>query len=139
MTNIKDVKNLLEKSQTIAIVGLSTNPERDSYIVADYLRNHGYKIIPINPNIENWNGLKSYQRVIDVTDTVDIIDIFRKNEAVLDIVKEALRLRQKPKAIWIQLGIENNEARELAEKNDLFVVGNKCIKIEHQRLFSNHL
>lgn len=131
-----EIKKILEEVKTIAVVGLSDNPDRDSYIVAKYLQEHGYKIIPVNPNIKEWNGIKSYLDMMSIPSNIkiDIVDIFRKSEFVTEIVKEATALKKKPKLIWMQLGIENKEAKELAEKNGIEVIQNRCIKIEHQKL-----
>lgn len=131
-----DIQKLFKTSHVIAVVGLSDKFDRDSYKVADYLLYNEFEIIPINPNIDSWNGIEAYASLLEIQKEVhvDIVDIFRKSEFVLDVVKEAIRLNPKPKAIWMQLGVESKEARELAEKNGIFVVENKCIRIEHQKL-----
>ncbi len=123
------IEKLLRKSKRIAIVGLSNNPERDSYKVAKYLLSQGYEIIPINPNISEWNGIPSLSSVDDL-DHADIIDVFRRSEAIPDIAKKA---RGKAKALWLQFGAENEKAKEFF---DGLVVMNRCIMQEHKRLFN---
>lgn len=128
---------MLKNTKTIAIVGLSDKVDRDSYQVALYLQNAGYTIIPINPNITSWNGIKAYPRLLDIPNEIhiDIVDIFRKSEFIEQIVDEVLAMKNKPKAIWMQLGIENEEAKKKAEHASILVIENKCIKIEHQKFF----
>lgn len=126
------ISSLLKNSTTIAVVGISGNPERDSYKVAEYLQKQGYKIIPINPAIKEVLGEKSYSSLSQVSMPVDIVDVFRRSEKVPEVIKEALRI--KPKAIWLQLGVVNEEAAKQAIEEGLTVIMDRCIKIEHNRL-----
>jgi hypothetical protein len=126
------ISSLLKNSTTIAVVGISDNPERDSYKVAEYLQKQGYKIIPINPAIEEVLGEKAYSSLNQVSMPVDIVDVFRRSEKVPEVIKEALRA--KPKAIWLQLGVVNEEASKQAIEKGLIVIMDRCIKIEHNRL-----
>ena len=133
---IEEIKKLLTESKTIAIAGLSDKPERDSYDVAMYLKNAGYAIIPVNPNIREWNGTKAYTSPLEIPDSikVDVIDIFRRSEFVEEIVNDALKMKSRPKEIWLQLGIENERAAEKARNAGIIVIQDKCIKIEHVKL-----
>jgi len=132
--NTDDVKKgLLEKSHTIAVVGLSSNNEKASNVVANYLIAHGYRVIPVNPGYAEILGQKCYPSLSGIPEKVDIVDIFMRSEKVLPVVEEAVKL--KPGAIWLQLGIINPEAQELAESNNILFFMNLCIKQEHERLF----
>ncbi len=128
------------QSKTIAVVGLSNNPERPSYDVAKYLTSHGYRIVPINPTIEEVLGEKSYKSLLDLPDElkreIEVVDIFRRPEDIPPIVEQAIELRRNydnPKAIWMQLGIVNEEAARKARESGLDVVMDRCMKIEHAR------
>ena len=129
----ENIKELLQSSKTIAIVGLSDNPERDSNKVAVYLKNNGYTIIPVNPAKEEIMGEKSYPDLKSVPVAVDIVDIFRRVEAIPDIVDDAIAI--KAGAVWMQLGLAHNKSAKKARNAGLDVVQAKCIKIEHVRLF----
>ncbi len=133
ITEDNEIKDLLEKSKTIAVLGLSPNPERDSNTVGKYLKEKGYKIIPIRPGQEELLGEKAYASLDDIDDSIDIIDVFRNPAQILPHALEALRV--KPKVFWMQLGIENQEAAELLISSGVDVIMNRCIKIEHDRLF----
>lgn len=129
-----EIKEILTKYKTIAIVGVSDKPDRDSYIVAEYLLNQGYKIIPVNPNIDSIFGLKSYPDLLSIPDEIDIVDIFRRPEFVEEIVDQAIQ--KKAKVVWMQLGVINEKAAQKAEKAGLKVIMNKCIKVEHMYRFN---
>ena len=126
-------RKILKESKTVAVVGLSPRPEQYSYKVAKYLKNQGYKIIPVNPTIEEVLGEKSYPNLKAVTEPVDIVDIFRRPEFVPDIVREAIKI--KAKVVWMQEGISNPQAAEEALKSGLKVVQNKCLMKEHKKMF----
>ncbi len=132
MNNPMDIKNMLEYSKVIAVVGLSDKPDRDSYHVAAYLQQQGYKIIPVNPNAVEILGEKSYSDLTAIKEPVDIVDIFRKPEAVGEIVDQAIQM--KAKAVWMQEGVVNEDAAQKASQAGLKVVMNKCILKEHRRL-----
>lgn len=127
-------KDLLAHSRVIAIVGLSPDQQKASNVVANYLTANNFRIIPVNPGYPEILGHKSYTSLAEIPEKVDIVDIFMRSEKVLPIVEEAIRLH--PKAIWLQLGIINSEAQELAESNNILFFMNQCIKQEHERLFS---
>lgn len=136
-----DVKQILKKYKTITIVGLSRNREKDSYQVAEYLQKHGYHIIPINPTAKLILNQKSYKTLLDIPPEmqrdIEIINIFRPSEEVPSIVDQAIQLKKqhgKPYAIWMQLGITNQQAAEKAKKAGLTVIMNKCMRVEHRQL-----
>ncbi|MCI4323033.1 MAG: CoA-binding protein [Thermoplasmata archaeon] len=130
----EEIRELLTHSRTIAIVGLSDKPERDSYEVARYLQQQGYRIVPVNPMVKEVLGETSYPSVeaIPAALAIDIVDIFRKSEDVPPIVEAALS--RNPKAVWMQLGVENEAAAQNARTHHRLVVQNRCIMIEHRRL-----
>lgn len=132
MTEEVGLKSLLKNSRNIAIVGASRDPNKASYAVAAYLKEKGYKIIPVNPFAGEILGEKSYKNILDIKERVDIVDIFRPGEDVYQIVEKAIRL--KPGAIWMQKGIKNLKAKELAEKHNIKVIMDRCIMVEHKRL-----
>ena len=125
-------KEILEQSKVIAVVGLSPDEERPSNVVAWYLIAHGYRVIPVNPGHENILGQKSYKTLSDIPENVDIVDIFMRADRLLPVIEEAIRI--KPKCIWLQLGIVNEEAKKLAEDNGITFFMDRCIKMEHNRL-----
>jgi predicted CoA-binding protein len=129
-------KEILEQSKTVAIVGLSPDKEKASNIVANYLIAHGFRIIPVNPGYDEILGLKAYKSLSDIPDKIDIVDIFMRSEKVLPVVEEAIKL--KPQAIWLQLGIINEEAKKLVEDNGITFFMNVCIKQEHEKLFDKN-
>jgi predicted CoA-binding protein len=138
------VKKILTKYKTVAVVGLSQNPTKDSYRVAEYLKNHGFQIIPINPTTSEILGQKCYKSLIDmpheVQKTVEIVDIFRPSEEVLSIVEQAVQLKKilnVPYVIWMQLGIINEEVAEKARHVGFTVIMDKCMMREHRHSFSN--
>jgi predicted CoA-binding protein len=126
---VADIPHILRTCRTIAIVGLSGKPERDSHSVAEYLIRHGYKVIPVNPMIREVFGLRAYPDLSSVSEKVDIVNIFRRSDQVPPIVDEAIKINAK--VIWMQLGIVNEEAAQKAREAGLQVVMNRCIKVEH--------
>ena len=135
------IREILRKAKTIAVVGLSRESEKDSHKVSVYLQQHGYRIIPVNPFADEVLVEKSYKSLLDIPveiqKTIDIMDIFRKPENVLPIVEQAIQVKTKlgrSFAVWMQLGIVNEQAAEAARQAGLVVVMDKCLKVEHQRL-----
>lgn len=126
------IRELLENSQTIAVVGLSANSERISYLVARYMQEHGYKIIPVNPNITEVLGEKGYASLRDIPYKVDIVNVFRHSEDVPPVADDAIAIRSK--ALWMQEGIVNEPAARKAQAAGLKVVMDRCIMVEHARL-----
>ncbi|PYT91100.1 MAG: CoA-binding protein [Acidobacteria bacterium] len=125
------IAEILRKCKTIAVVGLSSNPLRPSHEVTEYMQGAGYRIIPVNPNETEVLGEKSYARLEDVPEKVDVVNIFRRAEEVPPVVESAIRIGAK--VVWMQLGIENEEAAEKAKVAGLAVVEDACILIEHRK------
>ena len=126
------IRHLLINARTIAVVGLSPKPERDSNMVARYLKDHGYRIIPVRPAQKEILGEKAYSSLDDIDESMDIVNVFRNPAQIMPHAHEALRV--KPKLFWMQLGIENQKAAELLTKAGIDVVMNKCIMVEHDCL-----
>ena len=124
-------EEILRDSKTVAIVGLSSNPERPSYTVGSYLKEHGYKVIPVNPGEKSILGETSYADLRSIPEHVDVVDIFRKSEDVLPIVREAVAIGAK--VVWMQEGVSNEEAADYARKAGLKVVMDKCMRRQHIR------
>jgi predicted CoA-binding protein len=124
----EEMKQLLEKTEIIAVVGLSDNPERTSYMIAEAMQNKGYRIIPVNPNAEQILGEKSYASLEDVPERIDIVNVFRRSEHIVPIAEQAIKV--KAKALWLQLGVYNEEAASLAQEHGLTVIMDRCIKVE---------
>ena len=132
------IRGILNSVKTIAVVGVSPNTVRPSYFVFKYLLERGYRMIPVNPGQAGKEllGQKIYARLSDIPEPVDMVDVFRASEHALPIVQEALTLNPRPKVIWMQLTVRNDEAAQLAEANGMKVVMNRCPKIEYGRLSS---
>jgi len=132
------IRGILNTVKTIAMVGASEKENRPSYFAFKYLMERGYRMIPVNPGHagETMLGQKIYARLSDITEPIDMVDIFRASKYALPIVQEALSLKPRPQVIWMQLGIRNVEAAALAEANGMKVVMNRCPKIESGRLSS---
>lgn len=126
------IKAILEKYKTVAIVGLSPKPERDSHKVGKYLKDHGYRIVPVNPGQKEILGEKCYPNLKAVAFPIDIVDIFRRPEAIPPVVDDAIEVGAE--VVWMQLGIVHNQAADMARRAGLEVVMNKCIKIEHMNM-----
>lgn len=127
-----EIQQLLKGATTIAIVGLSPKDNRPSNMVGRYLIAAGYTVYPINPGQNEVLGLKCYPTLVSLPFSIDIVDIFRNSADVLPIVQEALTLHPLPKAIWMQQGVINEEAADLARKKGVLVVMDRCIKIDHE-------
>lgn len=129
---------ILTECRTIAMVGASDDPARDSHGVMRYLQQNGYRVIPVNPTIagDELLGEVAYSALADIPHSFDLVDVFRKVEAVPGIVDEVLSLREEKEiqVLWLQLGIADTEAAERARAGDITVVMNRCLKIEHSRL-----
>ena len=130
-TNSDVVGQILRGAKAIAVVGLSSNPMRPSYGVAEYLKTAGYRIIPVNPNETEVLGEKAYARLEDIPEQVDVVDVFRRAEEVPAVAESAIRIGAR--VLWMQLGIENAGAAEKARKAGLVVVEDACLLVEHKR------
>jgi len=133
MDDINTLRRILRECHTLAVVGLSAEWHRPSYFAAKYMQEHGYRIIPVNPTYDTILGEKSYKRLADIPEKVDIVDCFRKSAEIPAIAEEAIAMGAK--VLWMQLGVENAAARAKAEAAGLEVIENRCVKIEHGRFF----
>ncbi len=124
------ILDLLKRARTIAVVGLSDSPLRPSHGVSAYMQTHGYRIIPVNPNIDEALGEKAYPTLLDIPERIDLVNIFRRSELVGEIVDQAIH-RQVP-VIWMQEQVVNEKAAEKARKAGIFVVMDRCILKEHK-------
>lgn len=127
-----DLKNLLARTKTIAVVGLSADRTRPSNGIARYLQRSGFRVIPVNPALTEVLGEKCYPDLASIPEAVDLVDVFRKSDAALEIAREAVAIGAK--GLWLQLGVVNDEAVSLASAAGLVAVQDRCIMIEHMRL-----
>ena len=132
INNPDRITELLNTAKTIAVVGLTDSPLRPSYGVSHYMRSQGYRIIPVNPNIEEWEGERAYASLLDVPEKIDIVNIFRRPDAVPAVVEQAIQI--KAPAIWMQEGVVHGQAAAAARRAGIFVVMDLCILKEHRRL-----
>jgi len=132
MNDLQTMQEILESARTIAVVGLSADPTRPSYEVAEYLQKHGYRIIPVNPTISNVLGERSYADLPAIGEPIDVVLIFRRSEDTPPIVEQAIQVGAK--AVWMQLGIEHQAAAERARRAGLKVVMNACMRTTHSSL-----
>jgi predicted CoA-binding protein len=138
------VKEILIKYRTVAVVGVSRDPSKDSHRVAKYLQSQGFHVIPVNPTADEVLGEKCYKSLlempVDIQRTIEIVDIFRPSSDTPAIVKQAVKLKErydKPYVVWMQLGIINEQAAETARQAGITVVMNRCMMQEHAKLFPN--
>src|SRR6266478_1712463 len=125
------ILEILKKFKTIAVVGLSSNPMRPSFGVTEYMQGEGYRIIPVNPNETKVLGEKSYARLEDVPEKIEIVNVFRRAEDVPLVVESAIRVGAK--VVWMQSGMENETAAEKARAAGMVVIEDACILVEHRR------
>jgi predicted CoA-binding protein len=128
-----DIRKILEQ-KNIAVVGMSKNEGKPAHFVPKYLIEHGYNVIPVNPTITEVLGRKSYPSIADIPDDVDVVDVFRKSEDVPPVVNDAIN-KKGIKVIWMQSGIYNEEAERKAKEKGIDVVFNRCMMVEHNRIF----
>lgn len=131
--DIESLRRILKQNHVVAIVGLSADWFRPSYFAAKYLQEHGYRIIPVNPKYEEILGEKCYKSLRDIPEKVDVVDVFRKTADVMPIAEDAIAIGAK--VLWQQIGVKNVAAAEKAEAGGLDAVMDRCMKIEHGRLF----
>ncbi len=131
--DIAALRRILRSSRTIAIVGLSAEWHRPSFFAAKYMQEHGYRVIPVNPRYDEILGERCHASLTTIEDPVDIVDVFRRTEDVMPIAEQAIAI--KAKCLWQQIGVKNEPAAALAAAAGLDVVMNRCVKIEHGRLF----
>jgi predicted CoA-binding protein len=133
MDDINTLRRILRESHVIAVVGLSADWYRPSYFAAKYMQEHGYRVIPVNPKYDSILGEKCYRSLRDISERVDIVDIFRKSEDVMPIADDAIAIRAK--VLWQQIGVRNESAAAKARAAGMEAVLDRCVKIEHGRLF----
>ena len=127
-----ELRRLLEKAKSIAVVGISDSPDRPSYQVASYLRHAGYEIIPVNPNLQEWQGIHAYPTVKAIGRKVDVVEVFRRPEALPGVIDDAIAAGAG--LIWTQLGVVDDSATDRAVAAGIPVVIDRCMEIEHGRL-----
>ena len=133
MSTIAQLRRILKENHTIAIVGLSADWYRPSYFAAKYMQEHGFRIIPVNPKYTEILGEKCYPDLKSITEKIDMVDVFRKSADCAPIALEAVAIGAK--TLWLQIGVENDEAKAIAESGGVEFVQNRCVKIEYARLF----
>ena len=132
---MSEIKDILSKYKRIAMIGVSNDPTKASTIVMKYMKKYGYKVYPVNPKAKNQKilGEKVYEKITDIKDTIDIVDVFRPSKEVPAIAKDTIKIGAK--VLWLQLGIKSEEAKKLMENSNIRYVENKCTKMEYQSYF----
>ena len=133
MPDIPTLRRILSDHRTIAMVGLSANWYRPSFFAAKYMQDHGYRIIPVNPNYAEVLGEKCYPELSAIPEPVGIVDVFRRPESAPELARQAVAIGAR--VVWLQLGVVSDEAARIAEDGGLEMVMDRCVKIEHARLF----
>ena len=132
---MSDIKEILSKYKSIAMIGVSNDPTKASTIVMKYMQKYGFKVFPVNPKAKGQKilGEEVFEKITDIKDTVDIVDVFRPSKEALDIAKDTVSI--KAKVLWLQLGIKSEEAKKIVEENEIEYVEDKCTKMEFQKHF----
>jgi uncharacterized protein len=132
---MSDIKEILSKYKSIAMIGVSNDPTKASTIVMKYMQKYGFKVFPVNPKAKGQKilGEEVYEKITDIKDSVDIVDVFRPSKEALDIAKDTVGI--KAKVLWLQLGIKSEEAKKIVEENKIEYVEDKCTKMEYQKHF----
>jgi len=132
---MSDIREILTKYKTIAMVGVSNDPTKASTIVMKYMQEYGYKVYPVNPRAKGQKilGQEVFAKISDIKDQIDIVDVFRPSKEVYAIAEDTVKIGAK--VLWLQLGIRDEKAKDLMEKNDIKYVENKCTKMEYQKYF----
>lgn len=125
------IKKIINEKKRIAVVGLSDNPERTSYTVTEAMQDAGYEIIPVNPMIKEWKGIPAVSSLKDIDGHVEVVNVFRQSKYLPEIAKETVDIGAD--VLWAQLGVEDKQAKEYAEKHGVTVIMNRCIKVEHAK------
>ncbi len=141
MTEQGEIETILRSYRVIAVVGLSADKSKPSYEVAEHMKEHGYRIVPVNPFVNEVLGEKSYKSLLEIPDEIqkliEVVDIFRRSEDVPPIVEQAISLHArngKPQVVWMQSGVVNEQAAEIARKAGLKVVMDRCVMVEHKKI-----
>ena len=132
---MSNIKNILSKYNSIAMIGVSNDPTKASTIVMKYMQKYGFKVFPVNPKAKGQKilGEEVFEKITDIKDSVDIVDVFRPSKEALDIAKDTVTI--KAKVLWLQLGIKSKEAKKIVEENKIEYVEDKCTKMEYQKHF----
>ena len=132
---MSEIKEILSKFKSIAMVGVSKDPKKTSTIVMKYMQDYGFKIYPVNPSAEGETilGEKVYAKITDINESVDIVDVFRPSKEVYEIAKDSVKIGAK--VLWLQLGIRDENSKKLIEDNKMEYIENKCTKMEYQKHF----
>ena len=132
---MSEIKKILSKYKTIAMIGVSKDPKKPSTIVMKYMQKYGFKVIPVNPRAkgEKILGEDVYEKITDIEKPVDIVDVFRPSKEAFSIAEDTVKIGAK--VLWLQLGIRDENAKKLMEKNNIDYVENKCTKMEYQKFF----
>ena len=132
---MSEIKDILSKFKSIAMVGVSKDPKKTSTIVMRYMQEYGFKVYPVNPSAEGEKilGEKVYAKITDINQSVDIVDVFRPSKEVYEIAKDAVKIGAK--VLWLQLGIRDENSKKLIEDNEMKYIENKCTKMEYQKHF----
>ena len=132
---MSDIKNILTKYKTIAMIGVSNDPTKASTIVMKYMQKYGFKVYPVNPRAKGQKilGEEVFEKITDIKDTVDIVDVFRPSKEAIDIAKDTVSI--KAKVLWLQLGIKSEQAKKIVEENKIEYVEDRCTKMEYQKHF----
>ena len=132
---MNDIKEILSKYKKIAMIGVSNDPTKASTIVMKYMQKYGYKVFPVNPKAKGQKilGEEVFEKITDIKDQVDIVNVFRPSKEALNIAKDTVNIGAK--VLWLQLGIRNDEARSLVESKNIQYIDNKCTKMEYQKHF----
>ena len=132
---MSEIKEILLKFKSIAMVGVSKDPKKTSTIVMKYMQEYGFKVYPVNPSAkgEKILGEEVYAKITDINETVDIVDVFRPSKEVYEIAKDAVKIGAK--VLWLQLGIRDENSKKLIEDNEMEYIENKCTKMEYQKHF----
>ena len=132
---MSDIKQILSKNKTIAMIGVSKDPSKPSTIVMKYMQKYGYKVIPVNPRAkgEKILGEEVFGKLDEIKIQIDIVDVFRPSKEALDIAKDTVKINAK--GLWLQLGISNDEAKTLVKKNNIDYIEKRCTKMEYQKIF----
>ncbi len=132
---MNNIKEILSKYKSIAMIGVSNDPTKASTIVMKYMQKYGFKVFPVNPKAKGQKilGEEVFEKITDIKETVDIVDVFRPSKEALDIAKDTVKI--KAKVLWLQLGIKSEEAKKIVEENKIEYVEDKCTKMEYQKHF----
>ena len=132
---MNDIKEILSKYKKIAMVGVSNDPTKASTIVMKYMQKYGFKVFPVNPKVKGQKilGEEVFEKITDIKESVDIVDVFRPSKEALDIAKDTINIGAK--VFWLQLGIKNEDAKKLVEQNNIKYVEDRCTKMEYQKYF----